>query len=137
MGVYQNAQNCFPPLTLFSENNVALFSGGPKICNEIHLDWRDPPPFSENSLFLPPQNFRKNPNEIFRIGNDPPSPSEVFRKFIKSVRGSHPLKWTLLPFKRSNRDITLHQGQRGVDHFSHWVSCDYEALMHPNHLLPA
>ena len=46
-----------PPPALVSENYVALFSGGPKICNEIHSDWRDPPPFSENSSFLPPQNF--------------------------------------------------------------------------------
>merc|ERR1712030_179712 len=67
--------------TIFSENNVVLFSGGPKICNEIHSDWRDPPPlFSENSLFLPAQNFRKNRNEIFRIGNDPPP----IRKFSEN-----------------------------------------------------
>ena len=39
-----------------------------------------PPPFSENSLFLPPQNFRKNRNEIFRIGNDPPP----IRKFSEN-----------------------------------------------------
>ena len=74
-----NIAHPYPP-TLFSENNVALFSGGPKICNEIHSDWRDPPPFSENSLFLPPQNFRKNRNEIFRIGNDPPP----LRKFSEN-----------------------------------------------------
>ena len=49
-----------------------------------------PPPFSENSLFLPPQNFRKNRNEIFRIGNDPPPHSEVFRKFIEFGRGNCP-----------------------------------------------
>ena len=47
-----------------------------------------PPPFSENSSFLPPQNYRKNRNEIFWIGNDPP-PSEVFRKFIQN--GKHGL----------------------------------------------
>ena len=44
-----------------------------------------------HSLFLPPQNFRKNRNEIFRIGNDPPPPhSEVFRKFIEFGTDSHP-----------------------------------------------
>ena len=60
--------------------------------NEIHSDWRDPPlPFSENSLFLPPKNFRKNRNEIFRIGNDPPPHSEVFRKFIEFGTDSLPL----------------------------------------------
>ena len=68
------------PPTLFSENYVALFSGGPKNGNEIHSDWRDPPPFSENSLFLPPQNFRKKRDEIFRIGNDPPP----IRKFSEN-----------------------------------------------------
>ena len=43
---------------------VALFLGGPKICNEIHSDWRDPPPFSPKKLPKKPQrNFldRKYP----------------------------------------------------------------------------
>ena len=81
----------FPPFPRpFLKTWLTFFSGGPKICNEIHLDWRDPPPFSENSLFLPPQNFRKNRNEIFRIGNDPPPHSEVFRKFIEFGTDSLP-----------------------------------------------
>ena len=60
-----------PPLpTLFSET-LLRFSGGPKICNEIHLDWRDPPPpFSKIHRFYPPQNYRKNRNKIFWIGNE-------------------------------------------------------------------
>ena len=33
----------------------------------------------------------KKRKEIFWIGKDPPWPSEVFRKFIKFVRSSHPL----------------------------------------------
>ena len=40
----ENFQTASDPPTLFSENNVTLFSGGPKICNEIHSDWCDPPP---------------------------------------------------------------------------------------------
>ena len=56
----------------FSENNVALFSGRPKICNEIHPDWRDPSPlFPKIHCFYRPKIFEKNRNEIFWIGNDP------------------------------------------------------------------
>ena len=33
----------------------------------------------------------KKRNIIFRIGNDPPRPSEVFRKFFEYGRDSHPL----------------------------------------------
>ena len=44
-----------PTPTLFSENYVALFLGGPKICNEVHSFWRDPPLF-------PPKNYRQNRN---------------------------------------------------------------------------
>ena len=64
---------------------VALFLGGPKICNEIHLDWRDLPPFSENSSFLPPQNFRKKRNEIFWIGNDPSPPLRKFSENLSNM----------------------------------------------------
>ena len=80
--------------TLFSETLLRFFSGGPKICNEIHSDLRDPPPFSENSSFLSPQNYRKNRNFLDRKWTSPP-PLELFRKFIEFDPGSHPLDNTL------------------------------------------
>ena len=55
------------PLTpiLFSENYVALFSVGTKICNKIFWIGVTPlPPFPENPSILPPQSYRKNCNEI-------------------------------------------------------------------------
>ena len=63
--------------------NVALFLGGPKICNEIHSDWRDPPPFSPKKL------PKKNATQFFGSEMTPPH-SEVFRKFIEFGPGSHP-----------------------------------------------
>ena len=61
-----------PPHALVSENYVALF------CNEF-LDWSDPP-LSRKFIVFPPQNYCKNCNEFFWIGNDPhpPSRSVVF-----------------------------------------------------------
>ena len=51
--------------------------------NSFGLAW--PPPF-------PQKNYRKNRNENFWIGNDPPPPhSEVFRKFIEFGPGRSPL----------------------------------------------
>ena len=44
---------------------VALFLGGPKICNEIHLDWRDLPPFSKNSSFYLPKITEKTATKFF------------------------------------------------------------------------
>ena len=42
-----------------------------------------PPLFPENSTLFP-SKLPKKRNEIFWIGNDPPPPSEVFRKFIQN-----------------------------------------------------
>ena len=67
-----------PPLALFSENYVALFATKFFGVQRPH-----------------PVSLLKKRNEIFRIGNDPPSPSpEVFRKFIKYGRDSLPLSGT-------------------------------------------
>ena len=61
------------PPTLFSENYVALFA-------TKFFGVQRPHPIS-----LP-----KKRNEIFRIGNDPPPLSEVFRKFIVFGTGNAP-----------------------------------------------
>ena len=93
-----------PPHTLFSENYIVLFSGGPKFCNEIHSDWRDPPSFFREFIVFPPQNYRKNRNETFWIGNDPPSPPppEVFQKITESVTECLPLYQTLKAESQNN-----------------------------------
>ena len=54
-----------PPPALVSENYVALFSGGPKICNEIHSDWRDPPPFFRKFIVFTPPKLPKKPQRNF------------------------------------------------------------------------
>ena len=54
-----------PSPTIFSENNVALFSGGPKICNEIHSDWRDPPPFFRKFIVFTAPKFPEKPQRNF------------------------------------------------------------------------
>ena len=61
---FQTASDPPPSPTEFSENYVALFSGGPKICYEIHSDWRDPPFFRKFIVFTPPK-LPKNRNKIF------------------------------------------------------------------------
>ena len=55
----EKLQTAFDP-PLVSENNVAFFPGGTKICNEI-----------------------------FRIGVTPPHPLEVFRKIIQILESGH------------------------------------------------
>ena len=49
----------------FSENYVALFSRGPKICNEIHSDWRDPPPFFRKFIVFTAPKFPEKPQRNF------------------------------------------------------------------------
>ena len=106
------------------------------------------PPFLKNDR-LSPQNYRKNCNIIFGIGNDPPS-LEVFQKFIQIRTSDHPLrriylttfiftyepdlKYLLQTLNSSifpctcNQEgnlfqvtvkLRLHRGQRWV----HWLGC--------------
>ena len=67
---------CPPPPPNTSENYVALFSGGAKICNKTFLDRRDPTPpsphFSRKFIVFPLKITEKICNEIFWIGNDLP-----------------------------------------------------------------
>ena len=51
--ISENFQTASDPPALVSENYVALFSGGAKICNEIFRIGVSPPPlFPENSSFF-------------------------------------------------------------------------------------
>ena len=57
----------------FSENYVALFLGGPKICNEIHSELRDPPPFFRKiQRFYSPKNTEKTATKFFGSEMTPP-----------------------------------------------------------------
>ena len=70
----------WPPPPYFRKTSLRFFREAQKFATKFIRIGVTPPPFSENSLFLPPQNFRKNRNEIFRIGNDPPP----IRKFSEN-----------------------------------------------------
>ena len=61
----ENLQTASDPPPLVSENYVALFLGGPKICNEIHSDWRAPPPFFRNFIVFTAQKFPEKPQHNF------------------------------------------------------------------------
>ena len=78
----------FPKMDEFAENFQTASDPSPHpffgklygfFCNKIFRGGATP-------LFL----YRKKRNKIFRIGNDPPPPSEVFRKFMEFGTDSHP-----------------------------------------------
>ena len=111
MNFRKTSKQPLPP-TLFSENYVALFSGGPKICNEIHLDWRDPP-FSRKFIVFTPPKLPKKPQQNFLDRKWPP-PFGSFPKihpkcstqaslrgaydFLRSTQWWNPLYWLWMAF---------------------------------------
>ena len=74
MNFWKTSKRPLTPHPIFGKLCCA-FSGGPKICNEIHSDWCDPPPF-----------FRKF------IVFTPPKLPKVFRKFIQIRPSGCPLE---------------------------------------------
>ena len=78
--IFEKLPNGLWPPPLFQKTMLHFFWEAQKFATKFIRICVTPPPFSENSLFLPPQNFRKNRNEIFRIGNDPPP----IRKFSEN-----------------------------------------------------
>ena len=71
-----------PPPALVSENNVAFFREVLKSATKFFgLEW--PPLLFQKFIVFPLKITEKICNKIFWIGNDPPPPLEVFRKFIQ------------------------------------------------------